>query len=95
MEGVWVFEEEKVEVEWGSEEKRFSFGGRFRLGLEEVEEGVGEVFGLGELGEGGGEGGEVKEWGVEGGEERVIGEEEGEMSYYHNMLNRVDMLFTC
>ncbi|BAT77232.1 hypothetical protein VIGAN_01532900 [Vigna angularis var. angularis] len=46
------------------------------MGLEEVEEGGGEVFGVGELGEGGGERSEVEEGGVEGGEKRV-GEEEG------------------
>jgi len=76
VEGVGVFEEEEVQVEFAVEVKRgLRLGGR--MGLEEVEEGGGEVFGVGELGEGGGEGGEVEEGGVEGGDERV-GEEERE-----------------
>lgn len=44
-----------------------------------MEEGVGEVFGLGELGEGGEEGGEVEEGGVESRAETIIKEEEGEV----------------
>jgi len=76
VKGVGVFEEEEVEVEFAGKVKRsLRFGGR--IGLEEVEEGGGEVFGVGELGEGGGKSGEVEEGGVEGGDKRV-GEEEGE-----------------
>lgn len=75
VEGLGVFEEDEVEVEFAGKVKRgLRFGGR--MGLEEVEEGGGEVFGMGELGEGGREGGEVEEGGVEGGDKRV-GEEKG------------------
>ncbi|WVZ16824.1 hypothetical protein V8G54_009806 [Vigna mungo] len=78
VEGVGVFEEEEVEIEFANKVKRsLRFGG---MRLEEVKEGGGEVFGVGE---GEGERSEVEEGGVEEGVKRV-GEDDGEERWREN-----------
>lgn len=78
VEGVGVFEEEEVEIQFAGKVKRsLRFGG---MRLEEVKEGGGEVFGVGE---GEGERSEVEEGGVEEGVKRVR-EEDGEERWKEN-----------